>query len=91
MGAELLPADRWTDGRTTDITKLIVALRNFANALINGKDKILDRIVAGFRLLLFSAYTNCDLGVFPDYLKFVSRDSFILLRILITDFSDRMV
>ena len=39
MGAELFHADRWTDGRTdggmggqTDMTKLIVAFRNFANA-----------------------------------------------------------
>jgi len=39
VGAELLHADRWTDGRTeggmgghTDMTKVIVAFRNFANA-----------------------------------------------------------
>jgi hypothetical protein len=46
VGAEL-----WTDGRTydrqTDMTKLIVTLRNFANALKDGKDKILGRIIAG--------------------------------------------
>jgi len=33
VGAELSPADGETDGRT-DMTKLIVAFRNFANALI---------------------------------------------------------
>ena len=92
MGTELFPADRWTDGRQTDTTKLIVALRNFANALKNGKDKTLGRIIAGFRLPLFSAYTtNCDLSAVPNYLKFASRASFILQRLLITDFSDRMV
>jgi len=35
VGAELFHADGWTDGqmdRQTDMTKLIVALRNFANA-----------------------------------------------------------
>jgi len=34
IGAELLYADTWTDGRSnrwTDMTKLIVAFRNFAN------------------------------------------------------------
>jgi len=73
------------------MTKLIVALRNFANALQNGKDKILALIIAGLRLPLFSAHTNCNLSVVPDYLKFSSRASFILQRIVIADFSDRMV
>ena len=31
MGVELFHADSWTDGRT-DMTKLITAFRNFANA-----------------------------------------------------------
>ena len=31
MGVRLFHADKWTDGRT-DMTKLIVAFRNFANA-----------------------------------------------------------
>jgi len=35
VGAELL-ADGWTD-RQTEITKLIVAFHNFANALKNGR------------------------------------------------------
>jgi len=33
VGAELFHADGRTDGQTTDTTKLIVAFRNFANAL----------------------------------------------------------
>jgi hypothetical protein len=33
VGAELYHADGWADGRT-DMTKLLVALRNFAKALI---------------------------------------------------------
>jgi hypothetical protein len=36
VGAELFHADRWRGGRAdgrTDMTKLIVAIRNFANAL----------------------------------------------------------
>jgi hypothetical protein len=36
MGAELFHANRRTDGRT-DKTKLVVAFRNFANALKNWK------------------------------------------------------
>jgi len=51
------------------MTKLVVALRNFANTLKNGKYKILGRIMAGFRLLLFSAHTNYVLSVVPNYLK----------------------
>jgi hypothetical protein len=39
--------DGRTDVRQTDMTKVIVALRNFANALKNGKDNILGRIIAG--------------------------------------------
>ena len=35
MGAELLHADRETEGRT-DMTKLTVAFRNFADAPKNG-------------------------------------------------------
>jgi hypothetical protein len=34
VGAELIHADRWTDGRT-DVTKLMVAFRNIANPPIN--------------------------------------------------------
>jgi hypothetical protein len=91
--AELLHADRRTYGRATDrhMTKLIVALRNFANALKNGKDKILGRIIAGFRLLLFSTYTSCDLSVVPNCLKFAWRVSCILQRLLTADYSDRMI
>jgi hypothetical protein len=37
VGDELLDADRWTDGRT-DMTKLIVAFRNFAKAPKNMLD-----------------------------------------------------
>jgi hypothetical protein len=42
VGADLFHADGWTDGRTdrqrlTDMTKLIVAFRNFANAPNNDK------------------------------------------------------
>ena len=43
MGAELLRADRRTDGRggkQTDMTKLMVAFRNFANAPDIGVDHI---------------------------------------------------
>jgi hypothetical protein len=39
VGAELFHADRQTEGRTdgqTDVMKLIVAFRNFANALKTG-------------------------------------------------------
>ena len=39
MGAELFQADGRTDGQTdrrTDVTKLIVAFNNFANASKNG-------------------------------------------------------
>ena len=32
VGAELFHADGWTDGGQTDMTKLIVAFRNLANA-----------------------------------------------------------
>jgi len=38
VGAELLHADKRTDGQT-DMTKLIVAFRNFANASKMGKRK----------------------------------------------------
>jgi hypothetical protein len=34
VGAEFFSADGWTDGRT-DMTKLIVAFRNFSNAVKN--------------------------------------------------------
>ena len=33
--AEFFHADGWTDGRTTGMTKLTVAFRNFANASKN--------------------------------------------------------
>jgi len=35
VGAELLYADTQTDGRTTDMTKLIIAFLNFAKVLKN--------------------------------------------------------
>jgi hypothetical protein len=43
VGAEMFHADGRTDGQTTDMTKLIVAFRNFANA--PNKNKILGRLI----------------------------------------------
>jgi hypothetical protein len=43
--AELFRADRWTVGRQTDTTKLIVAFHNFANAPKNcPKERVMWRI-----------------------------------------------
>jgi hypothetical protein len=58
VGAELFQADRWTDGRT-DMAKLIVAFRYFANALkmslFSAKTKLLKA-----KLLYLTAYGDDD-------------------------------
>jgi hypothetical protein len=56
LGAELFHADGRTDGQTTDVTKLTVAFRNFANA--PKKYKILMRLIVTTR----STKTRIDIS-----------------------------
>jgi hypothetical protein len=51
VGAELLHADRRTDGRTdgrSELTKLIVAFRNFAHAPKSNSDEFTDLKAADY-------------------------------------------
>jgi len=56
VGAELLQADRQTDGRT-DMTKLLVAFRNFANAPKNESNTGLFKMIVGVLTTFHTQYT----------------------------------
>jgi hypothetical protein len=66
VGAELFHADRWKDGRT-DMTKLIVAFRNFANVpkthmnIETQSVNKLDPISSSCNYCNFSKYSNASL------------------------------
>ena len=56
VGAKLLQADRQTDGRT-DMTKLLVAFRNFANAPKNESNTGLFKMIVGVLTTFHTQYT----------------------------------